>query len=405
MGRRDIIASLDIGTSFTRVIIGELNSHGTLSVLGLGKTPTRGMHKGDIIDIDDVAQSILQAKEYAERMSGVEVLGFYVGLPVKHVDVLYNNGVVAVGGDDKIITEEDIERALQAARVVSVPPDKKIIDIIPKQYILDSNAGIHKPLGMAGVRLEVEAMLITVRKSVEQNIIRCVERAGSEIYRFVLNPLADAGIVLSEDEKEVGVVLLDVGGGTTEISYFTQGTLDKVASIPLGGYHITNDLAAVLKIPVSKAEEIKLQYGQVAVTSEEDTIQIEIENYGYNQTIDVEWLKIHDIIFSRVEEIYQFVMDKLLEMGFAGPPVAGFKVIGATGEMPGFIEFGESYLYTSIRYAQIDNYGIDDPSFITALGIAEYAIRQTNSIHFTETVMSSEGVFKKVWHWFKDLFE
>ncbi len=406
MSRREIIAGLDIGTSEVKVVIGEIDpDNERVNIIGYAQVASSGVDKSDIIDIDDVATSIREAAEYAERMAGVQVEGFYVGLPVQHVSIIHNSGAVAVSGKERIVLEEDVERVLHAAQVVAIPPEKKIIDIIPCQFKIDNKTGIQRPVGMAGVRLEVEAMLIALDRSVEQNISRCLEEAGYELFQFILNPLACANEVLKEAEKEVGVILLDIGAGTTELSYFNHGTLLETVSIPIGGNHITADLATVLKIPQRQAEELKFRFVDLANEEDDEVVDMELEvgDYGFDYNEPINRKLIKDIISFRLAEVFDMAIDEIVRIGFKEPPPAGIKVLGGVSSMPGFAEFASECLYANVRYAY-DN--TDDQSFIIAKGIINYVYHHNfNYVEYDSRDRQGKRAIGGIWRWFKDLFE
>jgi cell division protein FtsA len=401
MAKKEIIASLDIGTSAIKVVIGELDyQNDQMNIIGYAQTPSKGLSKSDIIDLDSVAECIVEATDYAERMAGVEVEGFYVGLPTQHVTIIHNSGAVAISGDDRIVKEEDVDRVLNAARVVAIPPEKRIIDVIPSQFKIDNKAGVHRPVGMAGVRLEVDAMLIALDRAVEQNIVNCVEYAGFEVFHFILNPLAASHDILTVDEKEIGVILLDFGAGTTEISYFNNGVLQKAASVALGGIEITSDLASVLRIPQRKAEDLKVAYGSLVREDEED---LTIQDTEIETTRPIEYKKLNDVIEARLDEILNFVIDELMNMKFKEPPPAGVKVIGGVTKIPGFVELVEEYLQTKIELGYTDS---DDQQYIISKGLVHYAFDNNLTLgYFENTDRKSKGGFSKIINWFKDLFE
>jgi cell division protein FtsA len=401
MAKKEIIAGLDIGTSVIKVVIGEFDyQNDKINIIGYAQTPSKGLSKSDIIDIDSVANCIIETTEYAERMAGVEISGFFVGLPVQHISIMHNSGAVAISGDDRIVQEEDVERVLNAAKVVAIPPEKRIIDIIPSQFKIDNKSGVQRPVGMAGVRLEVDAMLIALDRAVEQNIVHCIEQAGYEVYHFVLNPLACANDVITMDEKEVGVILVDFGGGTTEMSYFNNGILRKSISLPIGGSQITSDLASVLKIPQRKAEEIKKAYGSLIRKNEE---ALTIKDKDLDTTRPIEYKLVNDVIEARLDEIFNLLVDEILSMGFKEPPPAGIKIIGGTTLMPGFAKMAEDYFYTDVELAYSDS---DEQGYITSKGIVHYAFDNNLAFGYYETTeRKSKNRLSKIWNWFKDLFE
>ena len=405
MSRREIIAGLDIGTSEVKVVIGEFDPENErVNIIGYSQVASSGIDKSDIIDIDDVARSIREATEYAERMAGVEVEGFYVGLPVQHVTLIYNSGAVAVSGNERIVQEEDVERVLHAAKVVAIPPENKIIDIIPCQFKIDNKTGVQRPVGMAGVRLEVDALLISLNRSVEQNITRCIEEAGYGLFQFVLNPLACSYQVLREDEKEVGVMLLDIGGGTTELSYFNKGVLLETVSIPIGGNLITQDLASVLKIPQRQAEALKIRFGDLMSEEDEDIdLELETGSLGFDGQETLSSKLVRDVISYRLAEIFDMVIDEIIRMGFKEPPPAGIKVLGGVTKMSGFADFATESLFTKVRIA---NNGRDDQTYIIAKGIINYIHQYSYGyIEYDDRDRSSSRKRTGFMSWLKEFFE
>ena len=260
MNSNEIYVSLDIGTSSVKVIIGEMVND-SLNIIGVGNVPSEGLRKGSIVDIDETVHSIKRAIEQAERMIGMDIRQVIVGITGNHIMLQSSHGVVAVSSENREITDDDIARVIDAAQVVSIPPEREIIDIIPKQFIVDGLDEIHDPRGMIGVRLEMEGTIITGSKTILHNILRCVEKAGLEILDITLQPLAAGAYALSKDEKNLGVTLIDIGGGSTTIALFDQGELVSTTVLPVGGDHITKDISIGLRTSSEEAEKIKLKYG------------------------------------------------------------------------------------------------------------------------------------------------
>ncbi|NLY39340.1 MAG: cell division protein FtsA, partial [Firmicutes bacterium] len=276
MVRKNLIVGIDVGTTQVRVIMGEPRPDGTVSVVGLGLSPSEGMKKGVIVDLEKTVDAISTALDEAERMSGQSIDNAFIALKGLNVELVNNRGMVAVSADDHEIREEDVERALQATRVMALPPDREIVDIIPREYIVDGYDGIRDPVGMLGVRLEVDAMIVTSPITSLRNLLRCINRAGINVSGMVLQALALSEVSLSADEKELGVFLVDLGGGTTEISYFQQGKLQQLTTIPIGGEHITNDLALGLRTSILAAENLKLEHGRALLALADSEPKVEI---------------------------------------------------------------------------------------------------------------------------------
>jgi cell division protein FtsA len=304
MSSNEIVVSLDIGTSSVKVIIGEMLNE-SINIIGVGNVKSEGLKKGSIVDIDKTVQSIKRAVEQAERMVGLTIRRVIVGVTGNHVHLQDCHGIVAVSSENREITDEDVARVMDAAQVVSIPPDREIIGVIPRQFIVDGLDGINDPRGMLGVRLEMEGTIITGSKTILHNLLRCVERAGLEISDICLQPLAAGSLALSSDEKNLGVALVDIGGGSTTIAIFEQGFLQATSVLPVGGDHITKDLSIGLRTSTEDAERIKLKHGHAFYdyASEEEVFIVPI--IGTDQHQQFSQLEIADIIEARLEEIFQ----------------------------------------------------------------------------------------------------
>jgi len=375
LAKDNLIAALDLGTSSIRVIVGEPNSDKSINIIGVGTSSATGVKKGAIVDLDRTINSIADAVAEAERMVGEGISSVYIGIAGTHAGVINNRGVVAVAGDDKEITREDVSRVMQASRVMALPPDREIVDIVAKEYIVDGYDGIRDPVGMIGIRLEVEALIITGMVTTLRNTIRCVERAGLDVNGLVLNPLADAEVALTRDDRELGVVLLNIGAGTCEISVFQEGTLQNVDVIPIGGDHITNDIAVVFRTTLEEAEKIKLAHGS-ALRSEADSDQmIEIHRLGKQKAESISQLDLVTVIEPRVTELLQMANQKVEEMGYQLPLPAGVVLTGGTSQIPGLLQLSEEIFRGPARIITPKYVGVKTPSFTTGVGIINYVQR------------------------------
>lgn len=406
MAKKNIVASMDVGTTHVRVIIGEINYDGTVNIIGVGTCPSRGIRKGNIVDLDETINSIRETVEEAERMAGLEVSSVYLGIVGSQVSVINNRGVVAVSGQDKEIREEDVERVMQAARVIALPPEKEIIDVLPREFIVDGYDGIRDPVGMIGVRLEVDAMVITGMTSSIRNMLRCVNRAGLEIDGIVLDALANAETVLSRDEKELGVFLVDIGGGTAEISIFQNGTLQDIAVIPVGGSHITNDLAVGLKTTIEQAERLKLEYGMASAAMADSNMEIQVPSVTGKGNNTVTQRDLSLVIEPRTLEILQLVKEEAERMGFPAPLPAGVVLTGGVSLMKGVADLAEIVFNCPARVAQPGYIGVKSPIYSTAVGIIHYVQRH----HLLPQAKGAapqaiKGVFARIWDWIADFFE
>ncbi|MFC3040247.1 cell division protein FtsA [Virgibacillus xinjiangensis] len=373
MDNSEILVSLDIGTSKIKVIIGEVLND-SLNIIGVGTAKSNGMKKGAIVDIDQTVQSIRNAVEQAERMVGMQIERVIVGVNGSHVQLQPCHGVVAVQSANREIGEEDITRVIDGAQVVSIPPEREIIDVVPKQFIVDGLDEITDPRGMIGVRLEMEGTIITCSKTLLHNILKCVERAGLQVADICLQPLAAGTNALSKDEMNMGVALIDVGGGCTTISVFGNGHLLSTSVVHLGGDNITKDLSIGLRTSTEEAEDIKLNYGHAFydTAQEEETFEVSIIGSNTKQTYNQ--LEISDMIEARMEEIFAFAEKEIRKMGIRELP-GGFVLTGGAMSMPGALELAEDLFQSNVRIAIPDYIGVREAQFIAGVGILQFAYR------------------------------
>ena len=370
MNGNDIIVSLDIGTSKVRAIIGEING-GAIHIIGVGSADSEGIRRGAIVDIDQTVQSIRNAIDHAERMVGIQIAEVYVGITGNHIALQSSHGVVAVSNEDREIGEDDIERVLQAARVVSLPPEREIVGVVPKQYIVDGLDGINDPRGMIGVRLEVEATIITGAKTTIHNLLRCVEKAGLKVAGVVLMSLASGQLALSKDEKSVGTVLVDIGAGAVTLAVFSDGNLTATSTLPIGGEHITNDISIGLRTQLDIAEKIKIKYGCASVKDAAADQTFKVNRIGSNADQQYNQVDLANIIEPRVQEIFQLIRAEAARLGYADAP-GGYVLIGGTVSMPGILEIAQAELDNSVRIAAPDYIGVRDPGYMNGVGIIHY---------------------------------
>ncbi|MFB5660650.1 cell division protein FtsA [Alteribacillus sp. HJP-4] len=373
MNSEDIYVSLDIGTSGVRVVIGEM-SGGSLKVVGVGNADSTGMKKGSIVDIDETVNSIKQAVDQAERMVGLEVNQVIVGVNGNHIEMQPCSGVVAVSSPDREIRNDDIERVMDAAQVLSIPPEREIIDVIPSQFIVDGLEEIKDPRGMLGVRLEMEGTIITGAKTALHNLLRCVERAGLEIADICLQPLAAGTVAVSKDEKALGVALVDIGGGSTTVSIFQNGKLQGMSVLPIGGGHITNDISVGLRTTSEEAERIKREHGHAFIDDASDEITFEVRTIGNEQSEEYSQYEIAHVIEPRLEEIYEIVADEIYRLGYTELP-GGFILTGGTVMVPGAPELARDVFRQNVRIAVPDYIGVREPIYTTGIGLIEFAHR------------------------------
>lgn len=371
MSSNDILVSLDIGTSEIKVIIGEVLND-SLNIIGVGTAKSNGLRKGAIVDIDETVKSIRKAIEHAEHMVDMSIENVVVAVNANHVQLHPCHGVVAVQSEDREIGDEDVTRVIEGAQVMSIPPEREIIDVIPKQFIVDGFDEISDPRGMIGVRLEMEGTIITTSKTVLHNVLRCVEKAGLHIVDVVLQPLASGVISLSKDERNLGVALIDVGGGCTTVSVFDDNSLVASSVIPLGGENITKDLSIGLRTSTEEAEEIKVNYGHAFYETANEEESVEVSIIGSNHQKTFNQLEISDMIEARLEEIYELSIRELRRMGYTDLR-GGYVLTGGTLKMPGALDLAQAVFQANARIAIPDYIGVREPQYTVGIGTIQFA--------------------------------
>ncbi|MBX5435580.1 MAG: cell division protein FtsA [Alicyclobacillaceae bacterium] len=407
MAKGDYIVSLDIGTSKVRAIIGEPAGNG-INVIGVGSASGEGIRHGSIVDIDLTVESIREAVDHAERMVGIQIHSAYVGVSGNHIHLQNSHGVVAVSSPDREIGDEDVERVLQQARVVALPPEREIIDVVAKEFVVDGLRGITDPRGMLGVRLEVEAYLITGSRTAIHNVVRCVEKAGIEVANLVLLPLAASTVALSSDERNLGVALVDVGAGATSVSLFERGALVGTSIIPMGGDYVTHDIAICLRTNTAAAEQIKVRHGCALVEAASDNERFKVPRIGSNQEVEYTQYDLATIIEPRMQEIFSLVRKEIEKMGYSNDLPSGFVLHGGLVSMQGAGELAAAELGGPVRIAVPEFLGVRDPSFVNGVGMITYALRSAQrmshaeSVNHMRPVKTGGGVFARLKDWFRD---
>lgn len=398
MSRQNLIAGIDIGSSkITTIIVSPSQESDRLNVVGVSSTPSRGIKKSQVVDIEEAYRSISESVEAAERMAGYSINSVYISVSGEHIHSQNSKGVVAVGNPEGEITQDDVYRVIEAARAVSLPSSREIIHVIPREYIVDSQSGVRDPLGMTGVRLEAEAHLITGSTAVMKNLNKCVSELGAQIDGMVFSGLASAQAVLTETEKELGVILVDIGGGTTSLTIFHDGALAHSAVLPVGAKNITNDLAIGLRISLGSAEKIK-QYltsleKQPSPKIEADTTEakrkldeISLARLGLKEEIKTTSKKtlIDGIIRPRLNEIFALVGDETKRAGFAGKTPAGVVITGGGAETVAVLDACKRTLQLPTRLGEPEGLSglvdeISSPAYATATGLILYAVSQPDN--------------------------
>jgi cell division protein FtsA len=376
------IVGIDVGTTKVCTLVGEVSDDESLRIVGVGAVPARGIRKGVIVNVPEATQAIRASVEKAERISGYDIERAHVSLAGAHVASLNSRGVVAVQRGERGIAQDDVDRALEASRAIAIPHDREIVHIIPRGYIVDGQEGIRDPIGMVGFRLEVEAHIITGAISSIHNLIKCIEDAGVGVDELVLDPLASGETVLSETEREMGVVLVDIGGGTTDIAEFIEGSIWHTTVLAVGGNHLTNDIAVVMRMPNAAAEEAKIQYGHACPDTIDPAEAIQVTAFGDNMPTKVSRRELSQVIEARVEEIMSLVMQEIKRSGYDGLLPAGVVLCGGTAQLRGIRELGRRVLKLPVRIGGPgDLQGLTDsimsPAFATSVGLLRWGQRQS----------------------------
>jgi cell division protein FtsA len=391
---------LDIGTSKVVAIVGELHPDGSIEVVGIGSSPSRGLKRGVVVDIESTVQSIKRAIEEAELMAGCEIQSVYVGIAGSHIRSINSDGIVAI--KDKEVSRTDVEKVLDAAKAVPIPNDQKVLHVLPQEYVIDGQDGIRHPIGMSGVRLEARVHLITGSESAAQNISKCVARCGLSVDQMIVEQLASSTAVLTDDEKELGVCMVDIGAGTTDIAVFTQGAIRHVSAIPIAGDQVTNDIAVSMRTPTQHAEDIKLKYACALrqLASPEETISV--PSVGDRQPRRLARQTLAEVVEPRYEELFSLVQADLQRSGYIDLIAAGIVLTGGAARMEGAVELAEEVFHVPVRLGvPVDVAGlkevVNNPVHATGVGLLQYG---GNTDYVADNVMESEGWFQKFKKWF-----
>jgi len=402
MPKNNYIVGLDIGTKKTAAIIGEITEDKKIEIIGIGTTDSRGLRKGVVVNLEATVNAIKKAQEEAELMAGVEIDSAFVGISGAHIKSFNSRGVIAVSGKNKEITPEDIERVIDQSKAVSIPPDREIIHIIPQEFVVDEQDGIKDPLGMSGIKLEVNVHIVTSATTSVQNLKTCIERAGIEIERIVLNQIAASSSTLTHDEMELGVGMIDMGGGTTEVAIFERGSLWYTSIIPIGGDNFTNDIAVGLRTPIPEAERIKKKFGCVSSPpmDDEDTIEVPSVGRGKKPRILSRQL-LADIIQPRAEEIFRLVDNDIKRMGYEKSLNSGIVITGGTALLEGLEEVAEEIFDLPVRRGDPSGIGglaerVNTPDYAASVGLILFGYDQ-----WKEKTLSKDRK-RSLWVKFKD---
>lgn len=344
---KNLIVGLDIGTSKVVAIVGEIDDAGDIEIVGLGSHPSHGLKRGVVVNIESTVQSIQRAVEEAELMAGCQINGVFAGIAGSHIRSLNSHGIVAIR--DKEVASGDVDRVIDAARAVAIPADQRIVHILPQEFIIDSQDGIKEPIGMSGVRLESRVHIVTGAVSAAQNIIKCVRRCGLEVDDVILEQIASSYAVLLDDEKDLGVCLVDIGGGTTDIAVFTEGAIRHTAVIPIAGDQVTNDIAVALRTPTQHAEEIKIKYACALAQLASADESIEVPSVGARPPRRLQRQTLAEVVEPRYEELLTLVQSELRRSGYEDLIAAGVVLTGGSSKMEGLAELAEEIFHVPVR--------------------------------------------------------
>ena len=408
MGKRtekNLIVGLDIGTSKVVAIVGEISPDEEIEIIGIGSSRSRGLKKGVVVNIESTVHSIQRAIEEAELMAGCEIHSVFAGIAGSHIRSLNSHGIVAIR--DNEVSVGDIDRVIDAARAVAIPADQKILHILPQEFVIDSQEGVKEPIGMSGVRLEAKVHMVTGSVSAAQNIVKCVRRCGLEVDDVILEQLASSYAVLTEDEKELGVCLVDIGGGTTDIAVFTDGAIHHTAVIPIAGDQVTNDIAVALRTPTQHAEDIKVQYACALTQLANAEETIEVPSVGDRAARRLARQTLAEAVEPRYEELFTLVQAELRRSGFESLIAAGIVLTGGSSKMEGAVELAEEIFHMPVRIGTPQHVSgladvVKNPIYATGVGLLLFGQRQA---HTASTPVRLDGGFKGVIERMKSWFQ
>jgi len=409
-GDTKLIVGLDIGTSKVLAIVGAIASDGSVEIIGVGHQPSRGLKKGVVVNIESTVQSIQRAVEEAELMAGCQIHSVYAGIAGSHINSVNSHGIVAI--KTKEVGQGDVDRVLEAARALPIPADQKILHILPQEFIIDRQEGVREPIGMSGVRLEAKVHIVTGAVSAAQNIIKCVRRCGLEVDDIILEQLASSMSVLTEDEKELGVCLVDIGGGTTDISVFTQGAIRHTSVIPIAGDQVTNDIAVALRTPTQYAEDIKKQWACAYGQGVEDGM-VEVPGVGDRAPRKLSRQTLSEVVEPRITELYELISEDLRKSGFLDLLGSGIVLTGGCAKMDGMVELAEEIFHMPVRLGVPQYVGglsgvVHNPIFATGVGLVLFGHKAASSANFTPAGRAAptrlSDILNRMRSWFQGNF-
>src|SRR5262245_57152271 len=404
---KNLIVALDIGTSKVVAVVAEIFPDGRVDIVGMGSHESKGLKKGVVVNIEATVNAIQRTLEEAELMADCKIERVFTGIAGSHIKSFNSTGMVAI--KDKEVTQTDVERAIETARAMPIPTDQQVLHILTQEFIIDGQDGVREPLGMSGVRLEVKVHIVTGAVSAAQNIVKCVRRCGLEVNDLILQPLASSRAVLSEDEKDLGVCLIDIGGGTTDLAIFTHGAIRHTAVIPIAGDQITNDIAMALRTPTPEAEAIKIRHGVALRQLADANEMIEVPGIGDRAPRTMSRQTLAEVIEPRVDELYQLVQKVLRDSGFEDLLSSGVVLTGGSSVMQGMVELGEEIFHMPVRIGVPRSAGgladvVRNPRYATAVGLLLEGVSQTQAGRFSRQNGSVRAVLGRMKEWFQRNF-
>ena len=404
---KDLVVGLDIGTSKISCLVAEVRPDGELNVIGLGNQPSRGLRRGVVVNIEATVDAISRVIQEVELMADCKISDVYTGIAGSHIKSFNSNGMVAI--KDKEVSTLDVERVIEVARAMPIPADQQILHILTQEFIIDGQDGVREPIGMSGVKLEVKVHIVTGAVSAAQNVVKCVRRCGLEVMDLILQPLASSYATLSDDEKGLGVCLVDIGGGTTDLAVFTQGAIRHTAVIPVAGDQITNDIAMALRTPTAEAEEIKIRHGVAMSSLADPSEMIEVPGVGDRSARKLSRQALADVIEPRVSELFELVQSELRRSGYEELLSSGIVLTGGASVMDGMIELGEEIFHMPVRIGAPQYKGgladvVCQPRYATAMGLMVEAMAQRRRGIQARETRNLRQMFDRMKGWFERNF-
>ncbi len=383
MARERIVVGIDVGTTKVCSLIAAISPEDQLEIIGAGITPARGLRRGVVVNVDEAAQAISASVHKAEQQSGFKIMSAFVGISGAHISSTNSHGVVAVRRSDNVVTEDDIDRALEAAKVVNMPQDREVIHVVPRHFVIDGQEGINNPAGMLGRRLEVETTVVTGTQTAIHNLSRCIEQVGVGIDALVIQPIAAGEAVLTTAEKDLGVALVDLGGGTSDVGVFVDGSVAYVGSVPVGGNHISNDIALGLRTPFTSADELKIRHGYALSEAIEEDSMIDVASFDAGDGTPISKRELSEIVEARLEETFDFVREQLGRAGFEESMPAGVVLVGGTAQLQGIRRLAAEVFGTPVRlgtptgmFGLVES--VSSPAYAASVGLLKWGLVQAD---------------------------